>query len=66
MTEDEMIEVLEAIIRDEDVPATARVTAIRTLRQFDDDEKRPNGAFADLDELAPRRHYRTKGRRPTG
>jgi hypothetical protein len=55
MTRDEMIEILEGIDRDEDVPATARVTAIRTLREFDQPRQPPPGAFADLNELAPRR-----------
>jgi hypothetical protein len=55
MTRDEMIEILEGIARDEDVPATARVTAIPTLREFDQPRQPPSGAFADLDELAPRR-----------
>jgi hypothetical protein len=60
MTRDEMVEILEGIARDEDVPATARVTAIRTLREFDQRREPPSGTFADLDELAPRRPYRTK------
>ena len=55
MTRDEMVEILEGIARDEDVPATARVTAIRTLREFDQPPRPPSGTFADLDELAPRR-----------
>jgi hypothetical protein len=29
-----MIEILEAIVRDPDTPATARITAIRTLNQI--------------------------------
>ena len=34
MDSDEMIEILEAIIRDPDTNATARLTAIRTLREI--------------------------------
>jgi hypothetical protein len=34
MDTNEMIEILEAIIRDPDTPATARITAIRTLNQI--------------------------------
>jgi hypothetical protein len=52
---DEMIEILEEIIRNPDTNPTARCTAIRTLLEI-----RPptpsSGAWAELDELAPRRH----------
>ena len=37
MTTDEMIEILEGIIRDKETNATARCTAIRTLMQIEDD-----------------------------
>ena len=37
MTTDEMIEILEGIVRDENTNATARCTAIRTLMQIEDD-----------------------------
>ncbi|MGH2926114.1 MAG: hypothetical protein ACRDK1_09110 [Solirubrobacterales bacterium] len=62
MTRDEMVEILDGIARNEDVPATARVTPIRTLREFDQQRQPSSGAFADLDELAQRRRpYGTKG-----
>ncbi len=51
---DEMVQILEQVIRDRDTNPTARCTAIRTLLEI-----RPpapsSGAWADLDELAPRR-----------
>jgi hypothetical protein len=53
MTRAEMIEILESIARDEDVNATAKCTAIRTLNELAPDTH--TGAFDDLDELAPRR-----------
>ena len=37
MKTDEMIEILEGIIRDEETNPTARVTAIRALRQIEQD-----------------------------
>jgi hypothetical protein len=49
---DEMVEILEEIIRDPDTNSTARCTAIRTLL----DIKPPapsSGAWAELDKLAP-------------
>jgi hypothetical protein len=49
-------------IRDEDTNATARCTAIRTLREIEEKLPPAAGAFDDLDELAPRRRYRAKGR----
>jgi hypothetical protein len=58
---DEMVRILEEIIRDEETNATARCTAIRTLLEVA--PKAPSsGAWADLDELAPRRNSRTKAR----
>ena len=52
---DEVVRILEEIIRDPDINPTARCTAIRTLLEI-----RPpapsSGPWADLDELAPRRH----------
>jgi hypothetical protein len=50
----EMARILEEIIRDRDTNPTARCTAIRTLLEI----KPPapsSGAWAELDELAPRR-----------
>jgi hypothetical protein len=63
MTRSEMIEILVGIARDEDVPATARVTAIRTLREFDDgvdEEPHDGGVFADLDTARSRRSRLTR------
>ena len=60
MTTDEMIEILEGIIRDESTNATARCTAIRTLMRIEDDggsrevDEEANG-FAELNAFAPRR-----------
>ncbi len=58
MTDEEMIEVLEEIVRDETAPASARVTAIRTLWEWRraDDPGEPTG-FDDLyaDEFTARR-----------
>ena len=67
MTTDEMIEILEGIIRDEKTNATARCTAIRTLMQIEDDagsrelDENSNG-FAELDALAPRRRLTDRRR----
>ena len=47
MKTDEMIEILEGIIRDEETNPTARVTAIRALRQIEQDR----GADELHDEL---------------
>jgi hypothetical protein len=58
---DEMVQILEDIIRHPDTNATARCTAIRTLLEI----KPPpftSQAWADLDELAPRRHNGCTGR----
>jgi hypothetical protein len=44
MSDDELIEVLEEIVRDEAAPASARVTAIRTLYEWRraEPEEEPN------------------------
>ena len=55
MTTERMIEVLEALIEDRETNATAKCTAIRTLREIQAEQPRDNGAFAALDEFAPRR-----------
>jgi hypothetical protein len=47
MGADEMIRILEEIIRDPETNATARCTAIRTLREIP--EPPAADAFADLD-----------------
>ena len=58
---DEMVRILEQIIRDRETNPTARCTAIRTLLEI-----RPpapsSDAWADLDELSPRRHQGRAGR----
>jgi hypothetical protein len=59
MERDEMIRILEEIIRDPDANPTARCTAIRTLREF---PRQPeDSVFADLD-LYPDVELRGKGR----
>jgi hypothetical protein len=63
MDRGEMIAILENIARDPKTYPNARVTAIRTLREFaESDEAPPASAWDDLDELRPR-HMRTKSRR---
>ena len=59
MDQNEMVRILEEIIRDEETNATARCTAIRTLLEIAPREP-SSGVWADLDELAPRRNSRTK------
>jgi hypothetical protein len=49
MTKDEMVEILEEIIRDPDSNPTARCTAIRTLREIEPQDPHENGDLADLD-----------------
>jgi hypothetical protein len=53
MSLDEMKEILKTIAR-EGSNAAARIAAVKELRAIQAGEK-PSGAFADLDELAPRR-----------
>jgi hypothetical protein len=60
MDREEMIEILEEIIRDPETNPTARCTAIRTLREIAP-EPPASGVLADLDELRPRR-VRAKNR----
>jgi hypothetical protein len=57
MDTEEMIEVLEAIIRDESANATARCTAIRALREIEP-ESPVDAVLAELDEYRPRRILR--------
>jgi hypothetical protein len=47
MTKQEMIDILEALIRDPDTNATAKCTAIRTLREMQPDK---SGELVDLDD----------------
>jgi uncharacterized protein (UPF0147 family) len=49
METDEMIEILEAIVRDPDTPATARITGIRTLNQIAPPPSAEDDFFADLE-----------------
>jgi hypothetical protein len=60
LTEDEMVEILEDIAR-ESGNAAARIAAIKTLREMANGEQPTEGGFDALDdELASRRHGRTK------
>jgi hypothetical protein len=58
MDAEEMIRILEEIIRDPDTPATARCTAIRTLKEFPEAPAEVD-QFADLDADMPLRRVRT-------
>ena len=60
MESEEMIEILEKIIRDPDTNPTARCTAIRTLREFP--HQPGDSAFADLDLYPDDFELRRKGR----
>jgi hypothetical protein len=60
MEVEEMIRILEEIIRDPDANPTARCTAIRTLREFP--QQPEDSVFADLD-LYPDVQLRRKGSR---
>lgn len=53
MSLDEMKEILKTIARD-GTNGAARIAAVKELRAIQSGQK-PSGAFADLDELAPRR-----------
>jgi hypothetical protein len=61
MSPDEQIEILESIIKDPKSYPSARVSAIRLLREIQAEEPNTPSAFDDLDELAPRRKYRPRG-----
>ncbi len=53
MDRSEMIKILEELILDESANATAKCTAIRTLRELQGDElpeSKSSAAFADLDD----------------
>jgi hypothetical protein len=52
---DEMIAILEELIRDPDTNPTARCTAIRTLREIDAQQPQKDDDLAALDEFRPRR-----------
>ena len=47
MKTDEMLGILERIIRDEATNPTARCTAIRTLRQIEADDREPADKLQD-------------------
>ena len=55
MKTDEMVTILERIARDEDKSPTARCTAIRTLRQIEQD--RAGGRSDELDDELERLLY---------
>jgi hypothetical protein len=59
---EEMIRILEEIIRDPESNATARCTAIRALREIAPEPPK-DGVLAELDEFRPRRILR-KAERP--
>jgi hypothetical protein len=61
MDREEMIRVLEEIIRDEGAPATTRCTAIRTLLEI---APEPPSGITELEELygLPPRRDRAEGR----
>ena len=60
LTHEEMVEILEKIVR-ESSNAAARIAAIKTLRDIDDGPRKPAEGFAELDELAVRRSHRGHG-----
>jgi hypothetical protein len=53
MDSEEMIKILEELIRDPETNPTARCTAIRTLREIEPDPP-PASDFTDLYKLAPK------------
>jgi vesicle coat complex subunit len=55
MEHEEMIEILEAIVRDENTNPTARCTAIRTLVELDPQPRIKDAEFAELYGQAPAR-----------
>ena len=58
MTDDEKREVLEGIARDENAYPRDRIAAIKALMEIAPREPEDR-IWAELDELAPRRDYRT-------
>jgi hypothetical protein len=65
MTDDEMIAILEEIPRNPKSYPSARITAIRTLRDFSPEDPEPTDAFAELDRVRPRHKVRLQGHGPT-
>jgi hypothetical protein len=56
MERDEMKKIAAAIARDPKSYPSARITALRFLKELDDGSEREAGsAFADLDKVAPTR-----------
>jgi hypothetical protein len=56
MEREEMTRILENIARDEDVNATARCTAIRTLNELQPLVPKQSEAVSDLYDVVPLRH----------
>jgi hypothetical protein len=56
ITDEEMVEILERIAREGG--DTARIQAIKLLREMNDGAETPQGAFARLDQFAPKRRQR--------
>ena len=54
MKTDEMTSILEAIIRDKETNPTARCTAIRTLRQIEQDREPADELQDELERLMAR------------
>jgi len=59
MDADEMIEILEELIRDPDTNPTAKCTAIRTLREIAPEPPKAGAMYA-LDEFRPLRRKRAQ------
>lgn len=55
LSEDEQLDILEDLARNSQ-SATARIQAIKLLRDIDAGEVSPAEGFGELDELASRRH----------
>jgi hypothetical protein len=62
MERSEMRSIAEGIARDPKSYPSARVSALRFVKELEEskDEDDADSSFADLDELAPRRRYPTK------
>jgi hypothetical protein len=66
MDTEQMVEILESIILNEEAPATARCTAIRTLLEIAPADPSKATGFADLYQPPTRRQAASKGRRVRG
>jgi hypothetical protein len=63
MDQDEMVAIAEGIARDPRSYPSARMSALRFLKELDDiGDEDVRDEFAELDELAPKRRARTKPR----